>query len=172
MRWLIPCAAALVSAACATPLAPNQYTMEFRSEPSGALVYLDGQALGTTPFRTVLNAQPHLLRMDEAKTNFVPVWASGAQYVSTQTWHPKRNKTWIFNFSRPASAPRLDIDLLHAANSQALQAQQKMAKSASEQAALDSFLRGVAEAQQRRRSGSSICLTAPMGAGAVYVNCN
>ena len=101
---------------CLATLEPNEWELRFTSIPSGALVYAakSGKAIGITPMSRLLYLNPQRQQLDKMDDEILIVWPSGATLRQKVSFAPKENRIWTWSFSRPPSAPGLDIDLLQA----------------------------------------------------------
>ncbi len=107
--------AALTGLSGCASLAPNQYEIRMDSIPSGALVYTErGKAIGITPLERIMVLSAENQARDSLTDGVIVVWPSGATSRQTVTIWPKKNRIWNVTFSRPPTAPGLDVDLRHA----------------------------------------------------------
>lgn len=101
----------IIVAACATPLKPNQVSVEFDTEPPLAVLYgSDGTAWGTAPQTRVWTFNTAEGAKIGSTVSVTAMWPSGAKKTqSIRLTASVQNGT--FKISRPMDAPGLAQDL-------------------------------------------------------------
>jgi len=115
-RLIMVCCIFVGLSACSTN---NQVVLNVKSEPPGAKVYSAGQGLGVTPMNLYYDISPNFSKQGSMRVQDIDVvWASGAKSSSQNlTLLSKHTNRQEITFTRPASHPNLELDLLVAANS-------------------------------------------------------
>lgn len=142
---------------CAT-LQQNQIQVAVHSQPSGALIYENGNAIGTTPLQRVLRLSPQGMAQGYAIWDVYVVWPSGATSTKGAKLQTSKGQNQTLTFSRPSNAPGLDIDLNHEARLRATAASEAQAEAMENAASEARAAREAAEdaARQSKKTNNRI----------------
>lgn len=136
MKFILSIVAAAVLGGCATPIDPNQMTLEIIANPPGAMIYEDGRVLGQAPAFIPYIITPAARQVGTIKPRPITVvWPSGAKATASPGMLLAKGQRQHFIFSRPIDAPGLDKDLQYAAQLKQIHYAGQQAEAAERQAA-------------------------------------
>lgn len=163
----------------------NNFGLSIHAEPSGALIYgEDGTAWGVAT-KFVPNGGPGLWKtfhfpnataaQQGISTTIMAVWASGAKATKTLRIAITPGSQWGgWTFSRPMDAPRLEVDLKVARETEASEqaSAQPKPESLSAAGAVAAFATGWAQARAAAAANRPIICSSMAAGGSVSTICN